>query len=398
MRVLRCASKEQLAYDAAVAGAERIRQALHAKGKAVIVLAAGMSQAAMLEFLVHENLDWSRVTAFHSDEYVGIHANEPGSFRKFLKDRFVEWVELRAFQPIFGERNPVSECRRLNRLIRGTTIDVAFTGIGENGHLAFNDPPADFRSDSPFLLVKLDPLCRRQQVKEGWFGTIDQVPTKAITMSIRQIYSAKTIICTVPDKRKAKAVKSAVQGPVTPKVPASILQRHPGATIFLDPESSSLLSATIRPVVHQAVLLGQLPGALAPGLKRYHLLAVAPDWKKVSERELALFAQRAMATGAATVTAIGTGSFALELAFEAESVRRSVTGQAGKPASRQVPTRCFKLEELDEGLFYFLEDSKEVSTNCNAWVAALVGDLSRRDRILEALGDPGAFIDQHING
>jgi len=398
MRILRCATKEQLAYDAAVAGAEKIREALHQKGKATIVLAAGMSQAAMLEFLVHENLDWSRVTAFHSDEYVGIHANEPGSFRKFLKDRFTEWAGLRAFNAIYGERNPITECRRLNKLIGGTKVDVAFAGIGENGHLAFNDPPADFKTASPFLLVKLDRACRRQQVKEGWFGTVEQVPSKAITMSIRQLMSAESIICTVPDKRKAKAVKAAVQGPVTSKVPASILQRHPGATLFLDPESASLLSSTVRPVVHQAVMLGQIPGALAPGLKKYHLLAIAPDWKKVPERELAQFTQRAMATGAATMTAVGHGSFGVELALEAESVRRSVTGQAGKPVSRQVPTTCFKLEELEDALYYFLEDVKEANPACNAWVAVLVGDLSRRDRILEVLGDPGAFIDKYING
>jgi len=398
MRVLRCATKEQLAYDAAVAGADRIREALHKKGKAAIVLAAGMSQAAMLEFLVHENLDWSRVTAYHSDEYVGITASEPGSFRKFLKDRFAEWVELRAFHPIFGERNPITECRRLNKLMGGTAIDVAFTGIGENGHLAFNDPPADFRTESPYILVKLDRTCRRQQVKEGWFGTVDQVPTKAITMSIRRLLSAASIICTVPDKRKAKAVKATVQGPVTPKVPASILQQHSGATIYLDPESASLLSTTIRPVIHQAVLPSQIPGALAPGLKRYHLLAIAPDWKKVSERELAQFTQRAMATGAATMTAVGTGSFAVELALEAESVRRSVTSQAGKPVSRQVPTTCFKPEELEDALYFFLEDVKETTRSCNAWVAVLVGDVSRRDRILEVLGDPGAFIDKYING
>jgi hypothetical protein len=158
-----------------------------------------------------------------------------------------------------------------------------------------------------------------------------------------------------------------------------------------------MLSTTIRPLIHQAVLMSQVPGTLAPGVKRFHLLAIAPDWKKVPERDLAQFVQRAMGAGAATVTACGNGSFAVELALETEAVRRSVTSQGGKP-SRQVPTSCFKLEELDEALFYFLEDSKELSRTTNAWVAVLIGDLSRRDRILEVLGDPGAFIDQHING
>lgn len=387
-----------MAYDAAVAGADRIRAALRQNGKATIVLAAGMSQAAMLEFLVHEHLDWSGVTAFHSDEYVGIGPEEPGSFRKFLKDRFVDWVKLQEFHPIYGERNPVNECRRLNKLLSGTTIDVAFTGIGDNGHIAFNDPPADFKSESPFILVKLDRACRRQQVKEGWFGTVDLVPAKAITMSIRQLLTADSIICTVPDKRKAKAVKAALQGPVTAKVPASVLQRHPGAVVYLDPESSALLVSTARPIILQAISLSHLPSVLAPGLKRYHLLAVAADWKQVPQLVLAQFAQRATSSGAATVTAWGAGAFAVELAFEAESVRRSVSGPQGRDPARQVPTRTFKPDQLDSALYHFLEDVTETDPDCDAWVAVLLGDLPRREHFLDALGDPGAFIDRHING
>jgi len=387
-----------MAYDAAVAGADRIRAALRQKGKATIVLAAGMSQAAMLEFLVHENLDWSGVTAFHSDEYVGIGPEEPGSFRKFLQDRVFQWIKPRAFHAICGERNPISELRRLNKLLAGTTIDVVFAGIGENGHIAFNDPPADFKSGSSFILVKLDRVCRRQQVKEGWFGTVDQVPDKAITLSIRQIMSAESIICTVPDKRKAKAVKAALQGPVTPKVPASILQRHAGAAIYLDPESSALLASTSRPIIHQAVSLAHLPAALAPGLKRFHLLAVAPNWKQVPELVLAQFARKATAAGAATVTAWGAGSFAVELAFDGESVRGSVTGPAGRGPARQVPTACFDPDQVDRALYHFLEDVTEIQPDVNAWVAVLVGDLGRREHFLDALGDPGTFIDRHING
>jgi len=387
-----------MAYDAAVAGADRIRAALREKGEATIVLAAGMSQAAMLEFLVHEHLDWSHVTAFHSDEYVGIGADEPGSFRKFLKDRFVEWVKMKNFHAIYGERNPVTEIRRLNKLMAGSTIDVAFTGIGENGHIAFNDPPADFKSDSPYLLVKLDRTCRRQQVKEGWFGTVDLVPAKAITMSIRQLMRAESIICTVPDKRKAKAAKAALQGPVTSKVPASILQRHAAAAIYLDPESSALLDSTSRPIIHQAISLAHLPADLAPGLKRYHLLAVAPDWKQVPESMLAQFARKAVTSGAATVTAWGAGAFAVELAFETESHRRSVAGQSGKGPARSIPTSSYKPDQLDSALYHFLEDVTEIDPDCTSWVGVLVGDLARRDHFLDALGDPGTFIDRHING
>jgi glucosamine-6-phosphate deaminase len=394
MRVVQCASREQLASEAAVAGAERIREALYQKGKATIVLAAGMSQAMMLEYLVHEDLDWRRVTAFHSDEYVGIRASDPGSFRKFLQDRFFQWVPVKDFHAIAGERNPVAECRRLNRLMESTTIDVAFAGIGENGHIAFNDPPADFLAESPFLLVKLDRECRRQQVKEGWFGTVDLVPSKAITLSVRQMLSAQTIICTVPDKRKAKAVRAALQGPVTPKVPASILQKHPGAVVYLDPESAAQLAPTVRPLIHQAPQISQCPPSLWTGLSRFHLFAAAADWRKISERDLARFVGNAVDSGAATVTAWGGGAFALELAFEADVVRRNVAG-SGKPAARPT-TACYKPEQLDEALYYFLEDVKEAHPTCNAWVAVLVGDLSRRDAILQALGDPGAFIDRHI--
>ncbi|MBI3856484.1 MAG: glucosamine-6-phosphate deaminase [Planctomycetes bacterium] len=393
MRVVRCSTKDQLAYDAAVAGAERIREALHRHGRATVVLAAGMSQASMLDYLVREKLDWSGVTAFHMDEYVGIKAGHPGSFRTFLKERFLDRVHLNAFHPIVGEGNPVSECKRLNKLIGGLQVDVAFVGIGENGHLAFNDPPADFRNDSPYLLVKLDRACRRQQVKEGWFGTVDQVPAKAISMSVQQILSAGSIICSVPDKRKAKAVKASLEGPVTPKMPASILQQHPQTSVFLEPESAALLGATHRPLIHQVLQLPQIPEPLAPGLKRFHLFAAAADWKKVPERDLARFAQRALASGAATVTAWGPGSFAVKLALEGESVRRNVAGGEG----RQVPAVCYKAEEVDDALYYFLEDVKETVRTCNAWVAVVVGSPAHRERLLEALGDPAAFIDRHIN-
>jgi glucosamine-6-phosphate deaminase len=397
MNVLRCASKEQLAYEAAVAGADKIRQALHLRGSARIVLAAGQSQSAMLEFLVHENLDWSRVTAFHSDEYVGIPENNPGSFRKFLNDHFVQWIPLSAFHGIGGERNPAGECRRLNKLLAGRRVDVAFVGIGENGHLAFNDPPADFKTDSPFILVKLDETCRRQQVKEGWFGTIDQVPTKAISMSIRKIMSADSIICTVPDKRKAKAVKAALEGSVTSKVPASILQRHPRATVYLDPDSAGLLGQTVRPVVYPLVQLSHCPENLAPGLKRFHLF-VAANWKEVGERDLAQFARKAVGSGAATLTAWGPGAFEAKLAFESDSVRRSVAGETGRAALRRIPAEAYKAEELDNALFYFLEDVKDLLPTCNGWVGVVVGNVPQRDRIVAALGSPGAFIDQYLSG
>src|SRR3954462_6051701 len=191
-----------------------------------------MSQALMLSHLVRENLDWSRVTAFHLDEYVGIRVTHPASFRKYLQQRFVGKLKLKKFHPIAGEKNPAAECKRLNKLIAEADVDVAFVGIGENGHLAFNDPPANVKTTDPYILVDLDPACRKQQIGEGWFKILDEVPKRAISMSIRQILKAEHLICTVPDLRKAEAVHHALEGDVTPKVPASYLQEHPQASIF----------------------------------------------------------------------------------------------------------------------------------------------------------------------
>jgi glucosamine-6-phosphate deaminase len=394
MQMVRCVSKEQLAYDAAVAGATAIREALHRQGEATIALAAGASQTEMLGFLAREKLDWNNVTAFHTDEYVGIRAGHPGSFRKYLKETFVDKVGLKAFHPIFGERNPVTEVRRLNKVLEELSLDVAFVGIGENGHLAFNDPPADFEIENPFVLVLLDQACRRQQVKEGWFGTVPEVPRKAITMTVQQLMSAKSIICTVPDLRKAKAVKSAIEGRVTPKVPASILQEHPQASVFLDPESASLLRTTLRPLVHKVADLGQVPKTLAAGMKKFHLL-LAADWKKVPEGEVAHLAHRAVTSGAASVTAWGAGSFAVKLAFEAEWMRQNVAGGEEGTVVRGVPTVCYKADEVDDALYFCLEDVKESVPGCNCWVAVVVGDPGHRERILAALADPAAFIDDY---
>src|SRR5580765_4731110 len=193
MRISRCPSKQQLALDAALAGAEVIRKALHKKGKANIIVATGLSQAAMLSHLVAENLDWGRVTAFHLDEYIGIRATHPASFRRYLQERFVSKVKLKAFHAIQGEKEPIGEVKRLNKILGAVDIDVAFVGIGENGHLAFNDPPANVETEEPYLVVTLDEACRRQQTGEGWFTSLDEVPERAISMSIQQILKARQI-------------------------------------------------------------------------------------------------------------------------------------------------------------------------------------------------------------
>ncbi len=239
--------KQQMGKAAADAGAKVIREALAERGDANIIVATGASQFEMLAQLVLEpGINWHRVTGFHLDEYVDLPIDHPASFRGYLWQRFVSRLPLplRAFHFLDGEGDPQAECCRVGDIIRSHPIDVAFVGIGENGHLAFNDPPADFETEEPYLVVQLDDACRRQQLGEGWFPTFDDVPSEAISMSVRQIMISRAIICTVPDTRKAEAVHSAVEGEVSPKVPASILQRHKQCTLFLDKPAASLLRTT----------------------------------------------------------------------------------------------------------------------------------------------------------
>jgi len=221
-----------------------LQEALRDREEANLILATGASQFEMLQELVRHDLDWKRVNCFHLDEYVGLPNTHPASFRRYLKERFCDQVDgLKSFHWVNGDNpDPAAECDRLGKIIRQHPIDVACVGIGENGHLAFNDPPADFETELPYLVVELDEACRRQQMGEGWFPTLEDVPTRAISMSIRQIMKSVSIVCTVPDQRKAQAVQAAVEGPVTPEVPASILQEHSRTTLVLDVASASLLS------------------------------------------------------------------------------------------------------------------------------------------------------------
>lgn len=229
---------------AARLGAKLIREAIKQQGHANIIVATGASQFDMLECLIREKtIDWTKVTAFHLDEYVGIPITHPASFRKYLWERFVSRLPLplAAFHYLSGEGDPQAECRRAGALIKKHPIDVCFAGFGENGHLAFNDPPADFKTEKPYIVVELDEACRRQQMGEGWFKTLAQVPKQAVSMSVKQIMKSKAIICTIPDRRKAQAVKNCLEGDVSPLHPASILQEHKSAWCFLDTESTSLL-------------------------------------------------------------------------------------------------------------------------------------------------------------
>jgi glucosamine-6-phosphate deaminase len=234
-------TKDELGRAAAGKGAAMIRKAIQDHGSASIILATGASQVEMLHELSVTRVNWSLVTAFHLDEYIGFSPDHPASFRRYLRERFADKVPLKAFHEIDGEADPVGECARLGGLIGRHPVDVAFIGIGENGHLAFNDPPADLETEEPYITVELDDACRAQQFKEGWFASLQEVPRSAISMSIRQILQSGTIICTVPDARKAAAVRNALEGPVSPECPASVLRSHKQVCLFLDRGSSSLI-------------------------------------------------------------------------------------------------------------------------------------------------------------
>src|SRR5689334_5088430 len=236
-----------LARAAAHDAASRIRAAVSASGRARIVVATGTSQMKFLEQLTREpDVDWSRVELFHLDEYVGLPEDHPASFRKYLRERLIEPTGIVRVHLIDGGGDPHAVCEDLGRKLGAHPIDVAFVGIGENGHLAFNDPPADFDTERPYLVVQLDDACRRQQVGEGWFTAIGDVPACAITMSIRQILKARAIVGVVPESRKAVAVRMCVEGDVSPMAPASILRTHHDATLYLDTESAALLAPEHR--------------------------------------------------------------------------------------------------------------------------------------------------------
>ena len=237
-------SVEEMGKASADYGAYILKELLLKKERVNLVVATGASQFSVLSNLISQpDIDWSRVLGFHLDEYVGMSGDHPASFCRYLRERFVEQVPLASFEYIRGDfLNPDNECSRLADVIDGLPLDLAFVGIGENGHLAFNDPPADFNSDNSYLVVELDETCRRQQMGEGWFESLEKVPTHAISMSIRQIMKIENIVCSVPDLRKAEAVKLALQGPVTQNLPASILQQHQKVKVFLEQKAASGLS------------------------------------------------------------------------------------------------------------------------------------------------------------
>jgi glucosamine-6-phosphate deaminase len=206
-------------------------------------VATGASQFDFLAALTgRTDIDWGLVEMFHLDEYLGLPPDHPASFQRFLRERLIQPTGLARHHFLDGGKDPAEVIRTVGGALQSAPIDCAFVGIGENGHLAFTDPPADFTTRDPYLVVQLDEACRQQQVGEGWFASLADVPERAISISVRQILEAHEIICVVPDARKAEAVRNSLEGPVTPDVPASILQTHPNTTVYLDTASAARLA------------------------------------------------------------------------------------------------------------------------------------------------------------
>ena len=235
--------RKSLASTVAGQGATAIRRAIARHGIARIVAASAASQIEFLEALIAEpGIEWSRVELFHLDEYIGLPPTHPASFCRFLQERLVAKTGIPVRHFLFGDKDPAKVIRDVNQAIRRAPIHVAFVGIGENGHLAFNDPPANFATEEPFIIVELDEACRQQQVGEGWFSSLDEVPKHAISMSVRQVLKAEEILAIVPGPQKASAIQICMEGPISPAAPASILRTHNDAAIYLDRDSAARLS------------------------------------------------------------------------------------------------------------------------------------------------------------
>ena len=248
------ADKVSLGNSAAAQAAAAICSAIAQRGKARVVAASAASQLEFLAALTATpDIPWAQVELFHLDEYIGLPMNHPASFCKFLQEHLIAKTGITNFYLLDGSRSPADVIREANAAISSAPIDISFVGIGENGHLAFNDPPADFEAAEPFITVALDHACRMQQVGEGWFKDLSAVPTHAISMSVQQVLKAREILAVVPDARKAQAIKLCFDGPISPTAPASILRTHPNATIYLDRHSSaSLAPATLSALTASA--------------------------------------------------------------------------------------------------------------------------------------------------
>ncbi len=235
-----------MARTAAEQAATTIRNAISERGCARIIAATGAAQFDFLQELTKApDIDWKNVEMFHLDEYLDLPAAHPASFRKFLRERLIDKAGITRVHLLEGDQDPVTVIAETTAEIRKAPIDIAFVGIGENGHLAFNDPPADFDTDDAFIVVNLDEVCRRQQLGEGWFKNLEEVPRRALSMTVRQVLKAKQIIAIVPESRKAQAVAMCFNGEISPMAPASILRKHANAFIYLDEDSAALLKLEV---------------------------------------------------------------------------------------------------------------------------------------------------------
>lgn len=233
-------SANQIGLEAARESAQLIKEAIAVNGTARIVLSTGASQFEFLENFVKMDIEWEKVEMFHLDEYVALSEQHPASFRKYIKERFLQYVNVRQSWLVDGEGDPNEMLNKLNDEISKSPIDLALIGIGENAHIAFNDPPADFNDERPFKVVNLTDTCKMQQVGEGWFATIDDVPNQAISMSVQQILKCRNIISVVPRQSKARAIANMLNNGVDVNIPATIMKTHPNWSLYLDKQSSSL--------------------------------------------------------------------------------------------------------------------------------------------------------------
>jgi glucosamine-6-phosphate deaminase len=236
-----------MSVAAAQHAARSITAALTSRGQARIIAATGASQLEFLAALTAlPGIDWRRVEMFHLDEYVGLPPGHPASFRKYLQENLIDKTGMTSVHFLDVEAGAAEACGRTGEALLAAPVDVAFVGIGENAHLAFNDPPADFDTTTPYIVVTLDEACRRQQVGEGWFASMDDVPKTAVSMSVQQILKAREILVIVPDARKADAVAATFSSEVRPEVPASILRTHSDVTFYLDEAAASRLDGAVR--------------------------------------------------------------------------------------------------------------------------------------------------------
>jgi len=247
METIYSQTPEELGKKAAQQTAGLLRQYIAQNGSARLLLSTGASQLTTINALLEEPVDWSKVEMFHLDEYIDLPLDHPASFIKYLQERFVDKIPLGKAHFVDTSGDVDAMIADLTREIRKRPIDVALIGIGENAHIAFNDPPADFDSDEAFIVVTLAESCRRQQLGEGWFKTLADVPTHAVTITVRQILKSKHIISAVPYKVKAQAVYDTLTAPdITNMIPSTILRNHADATIYVDRDSASMLDDSFK--------------------------------------------------------------------------------------------------------------------------------------------------------